>query len=308
MDRRFTGYAIAGALLASLAVPAMAQSVAIQDEVSYTQDIQPLVREFCTTCHAGDDPEGDFVLTSYDDVRQHAEQGTLLARINDEEDPMPQTGLLPKSMRHLFQRWVDGGFVNEGHGKRARSRPDYRPFTPPSIQPVDVNQRGFELLESMQGHWVGAMRLMGQDYDWMAFDYRAIAPSHVHGIFEGGTIGNLFTSFFVTDFEGTRTIMARNGGMLNGIYRTSYFVLDHVESGDDGTMYRLVDAYGGEGIMFMELTFHGDTLEFNSYTSRFGLTEPKLHMAFKAQRRHPELAAAAAAPGGFAEKYMCVGI
>ena len=53
-----------------------------QDEVSYSHDIQPIVKNFCTTCHAGDDPEGEFVLTSYADVRKYTEKGKLLKRIN----------------------------------------------------------------------------------------------------------------------------------------------------------------------------------------------------------------------------------
>ena len=271
----------------------------IRDEISYTNDIRPLVKNFCTTCHAGDDPEGEFVLTSYADVRKHVEKGKLLKRINDAEKPMPQNGLMPKYMRRMFQLWAEGGYVDKGTRKAGTARNDFAKFEPPTIVPVNINEGGFDLLENMQGHWVGSMQLMGQDYDWMAFDYRAIAPSHVHGMFEGGTIGNLFTSFFVTNFKGQRTIMARNGGILNGIYRTSYFVLDKVEYGDKSAYYRLVDAYGGKGIMWMELTFSGNTIEFNSYTSRFGLTEPKLHMAFKAKRKHPELATAAAKAVGF---------
>lgn len=288
-------------LLAPFASVALGQPAAstIRDEVSYTNEIRPIVNNFCTTCHAGDNPEGEFVLTSYADVRRHTEQGDLLKRINDAENPMPQNGLLPNYMRRLFQLWADGGFVQHGKATARQARSEYMKFTPPQIRPVNVQEKGFELLEYMQGHWVGSMQLMGQDYDWMAFDYRAISPSHVHGIFEGGTIGNLFTSFFVTQFKGTRTIFARNGGLLNGIYRTSYFVLDQVDYGEDWACYRLVDAYGGPGIMWMDLTFHGDSLEFNSYTSRFGLTEPKLHMAFKGQRKHGELAAAAARAVGF---------
>ena len=140
---------------------------------------------------------------------------------------------------------------------------------------------------------------MGQEFEWWAFDFRPISPSHIHGIFEGGTIGNLFTSFFVTEFKGKRTIMARHGGLLNGIYRTSYFVLDEVKYGSDWGYYRLVDAHGGSDIMWMELTFHRNTVEFNAYTSRFGLTEPRRHMSFRGTRRHPELAAAAAKAVGF---------
>ncbi len=274
-------------------------SAAIQDEISYTNDIRPIVNNFCTTCHAGDDPEGEFVLTSYADVRKHVEKGELLKRINDAKKPMPQNGLLPPYMRRMFQVWANGGYVNEGSRKASLESKKYAKFEPPAITPVDINRQGFEMLEYMQGHWVGSMMLMGQNIDWMAFDYRAIAPSHVHGIFEGGTIGNLFTSFFVANFKGRKTIMARNGGLLNGIYRTSYFVLDQVKYKRNEAYYRLVDAYGGKDIMWMELTFSGDKLQFNSYTSRFGLTEPKLHMAFTGRSRHPELAAAAAKDVGF---------
>lgn len=271
----------------------------IKDEVSYRNDIQPIIKNFCVTCHAGDDPEGDFVLTSYADVRKHVEAGTLLKRINDTKKPMPQNGLMPKHMRRLFQLWADSGYIDIGKKKSRITRTNMQKFVPQKITPVDIGKQGFEMLKYMQGHWVGSMNLMGVDYDWMALDYRPIAPSHVHGIFEGGTIGNLFTSFFVTNFKGKRTIMARNGGLLNGIYRTSYFVLDQVQYGKEWAYYRLVDAYGGKEIMYMELTFYGDTLEFNSYTSRFGLTEAKPHMAFKAKRKHPELAAAAAKAVGF---------
>jgi hypothetical protein len=148
------------------------------------------------------------------------------------------------------------------------------------------------------------MKLLGENYDWMSFDFRPISPSHIHGIFEGGTIGNLFTSFFIADFNGKRTIMARNGGILNGIYRTSYFVLDEVKYGRDLGYYRLVDAHGGKDIMYMELTFRGESIEFNAFTSRFGLTEPRPHMAFKGTRMHPELATNAAKAVGFPKKVI----
>ena len=138
------------------------------------------------------------------------------------------------------------------------------------VVPVDVNTDGFELLEKMQGHWVGQNTVIADEYPWFAFDYRAISPSQVHGIFEGGTMGNLLTSFFVADYKNTRTIMARNGGVLNGIYRTSYFVLDSVSHSSNGDFYRLIDANNGRAIMWMELRFKTDSLYFNAYTSKLG--------------------------------------
>ena len=294
-------FAITGVFAVAYPCDVAAQSAndSIRDEVSYTNDIKPIVNNFCTTCHAGENPEGDFVLTSYDDVRKHVEKGTLLKRINDADDPMPQNGLMSPYMRRMFKNWADQGFVNVGQAGSGKERMQMQSFEPKPITPVDVNVDGFELLENMQGHWVGSMNLMGQDFDWWAFDFRPIAPSHVHGIFEGGTIGNLFTSFFVTELAGKRTIMARNGGILNGIYRTSYFVLEAVKRGRGWTYYRLVDAYGGSDIMYMELTFQGQRIDFKAYTSRFGLTEPQLHMSFEGKRRHHELAAAAAKAVGF---------
>lgn len=177
------------------------------------------------------------------------------------------------------------------------------------VIPADINIDGFDFLEKMQGHWVGINRVIADDYPWFAWDYRAISPSHIHGIHEGGTLGNLFTSFFVTNFKGKRTIMARNGGLLNGIYRTSYFVLDKVENrNSDGKYYRLVDAVGGTDIMYMELRFKQDSLYFNSYTSNLGNRVPTRHMTFKGKKMHNELAQASATATNFPQNVVDQGL
>ncbi len=188
--------------------------------------------------------------------------------------------------------------------KELRNIAEASPTIPDSIsaevKPVNINIKGFDFLEKMQGHWVGINRVIADDFDWFAFDYRAISSSQIHGIFEGGTTGNLLTSFFVTDFKNTRTIMARNGGLLNGIYRSSYFVMDSVNYSADGDFYRLVDAEGGTNTMWMELRFIADSLYFNAYTSRLGLNfPPSRHMTFKAKKEHLELAQTAATALGF---------
>lgn len=189
-----------------------------------------------------------------------------------------------------------------GCKEKTDDTPDPEPSPTSEVIPVDVSEEGFELLEKMQGHWVGSMLILGTEYDWFAFDYRAISPSHVFGIYESGSAGNLLTSFFVTTFKGKKTIMARNGGLLNGIYRTSYFVLDSVSREPDGDFYRLVDAVGGKAVMWMELKFSNDQLRFNAYTSRLGLLDkPSTHMAFNASKRLPELSQTAAKDVGFPE-------
>lgn len=169
------------------------------------------------------------------------------------------------------------------------------------VIPVDITTDGLDFLEKIQGQWVGTNRVIATDFSWFAFDYRAISSSHIHGIFEGGTQGNLFTSFFVTNYKGTRTLMARNGGVLNGIYRTSYFVLDQVEDrSSQGKYYRFVDAIGGKNLMYFELRFKSDSLYFNAYTSNFRLRESiTRHMTFKAKRHITDLAQTAATATGF---------
>ncbi|PCE64793.1 hypothetical protein [Sediminicola luteus] len=177
------------------------------------------------------------------------------------------------------------------------SEPKPQPGQPTAVEPVDINSKGFELMQKMQGHWVGRNLVIATDYTWFGWDYRPISASHTFGIHEGGSAGNLFNSFFVSNFKGKRTLMIRNGGVLNGIYRTSYFVLDKVENNADSDYYRFVDARGGDGIMFMEYRFPKatDSLYFNAYTSNLGDRIPNRHMTFRAKRMHPELAQAAAA-------------
>lgn len=177
------------------------------------------------------------------------------------------------------------------------------------VNPTDINSEGFDFLEKMQGHWVGTNKVMTTEYDWFGWDFRAISPSHVHGIFEGGTMGNLFVSFFVTNFKNKRTIMARNGGVLNGIYRTSYFVMDKVQDlNTEGKSYRFVDAVGGQQTMSMELRFKNDSLYFNVYTSNLGNVEPTRHMTFKATKMHPTLAQTAAIATGFPQNSIDTGL
>ena len=218
------------------------------------EDIQDIVNDRCVTCHARPRPSSDLDFTIPENLQKSILEGDLLERINDADDPMPPSGIIPESERAMFSSWAEEGASTEpssnpraldrhqGHGPGGAVASEVIPF--------DISEERFEFLERMQGHWVGSMELMGQPMPWFAFDYRAIGPAHVHGIFEGGTMGNLFTSFSLAKYKGVETLIARNGGILNGIYRTSYFLLDRVEVDGASTEYRFVDAIGGENIMW----------------------------------------------------------
>lgn len=171
-----------------------------------------------------------------------------------------------------------------------------------AVVPLHLDERpeAFDFLTRMQGVWIGTNKVLSWEWPWFAFDYRPIAPGHVFGIFEGGSMGNLLTSFFVAIYKGKKVLMARNGGVLSGIYRTSYFLLDSMEQRNDGTWYRFVDAVGGAKVMYMELLFSADSLYWNAYTSRLGEhAMPSRHMTFKGQRYDAQLAQNAATQVGF---------
>lgn len=281
------------------------QEVPIQ-KVSYESHIKPIVRNYCLTCHAGKTPSARLDLSTYDNLKDATKNGELLKRINDHSNPMPKNGLMPKNERLLFLKWVKNSYKKTTDSLNSTTSQNSYNFTPPNITAINIDQpHAFDFFNKMQGHWVGKMNLMGENIPWFTFDYRATAPSHIHGMFEGGTIGNLFTAFFIANYKGTETIMVRNGGILNGIYRTSYFVLETIEQNGEETFYRFVDAYGGKQIMWIEVRFQNDKLELKVYTSRFGTyPKPTKHMVFNGRKQHLELAKTAAKIHNFPSKVI----
>lgn len=79
--------------------------------VTYTQDIQPIIFNNCLTCHNSVNPRNGLILETYAQVRNSSEFGTLIARLNDAANPMPQSGLLTADRRALFDQWKSGGYL-----------------------------------------------------------------------------------------------------------------------------------------------------------------------------------------------------
>ncbi|OHX64400.1 hypothetical protein [Flammeovirga pacifica] len=278
------------------------KEVNTEEVISYNGTIKRIIKNNCIVCHSGKRPSGDLLLTNYERVVEAVKTKDVLKRINDPNDPMPIYGMMPEKERKAIQQWAENGFELEIKNKEEKEdsikNMDNYAFNVPDIKAVDINNNGFEFLEKMQGHWVGKIFLLGQDIPWFAFDFRAINSSQIHGLFEGGSMGNLFNTFFVADYKGKTTIMLRNGGILGGIYRTSYFVLTSVK--DD--TYVFEDAYGGKQIMWVEVSFKNDSMKMLTYTSKMGLKEPSKHIEFEGKRMHSDLAVKAAKSYGFPKK------
>lgn len=81
-----------------------------ENAINYTTHIEPIVSARCTTCHGEVNPSAGLKLTTYDLVKNSAKNGTLIQRINDAANPMPQSGLLSQAERVLFDEWVKNNY------------------------------------------------------------------------------------------------------------------------------------------------------------------------------------------------------
>ncbi len=276
------------------------EDIANNSDVSYNAHVKRIISNNCLTCHSGKHPTANLQLEGYENLITAIKERGLLNRINNREHPMPTDGLMSKNERLAIQKWTENNFALDSKNNPTTSSPqniEYI-FTPPSLTAVDIDKEGFEFFEQIQGHWIGSMFLLGQDMPWFAFDFRAIDSSQVHGLFEGGSMGNLFNTFFIAEYKGVKTIMLRNGGILSGIYRTSYFVLTDVSNGE----YFFEDAYGGKEIMYVMVSFKNNEMTLLAHTSKLGSKRASKHVEFKGKRIHNDLAANAAKQLGYPSK------
>ncbi|BDD06491.1 hypothetical protein [Aureibacter tunicatorum] len=259
-------------------------------KTTYLEHIKPIIEANCLNCHSGRFASDGLSLNSYERLVAGVKERDVLRRINDKEMPMPASGMLSVEDRKAIKAWADNGFEIGEKKPVDYSHHVAEEFRAPDLKAVNIEERGFEFMEKMQGHWVGDMFLLGQDVPWFSFDFRAINTSQLHGLFEGGSMGNLFNTFFVAEYKGVKTIMIRNGGILGGIYRTSYFVLTYA----DGKEYLFEDAYGGKQVMSIKVTFKGEKMKMLAMTSKLGAKTPTRHIEFEGKRYNEDLYQAAA--------------
>jgi len=80
-------------------------------EVTFDADIKAIIVTNCTmTCHVGSAPIGGIVLSGYTNVRNQTEFGSVIARINDFDNPMPPSGAMSSEDRQKIQKWADDGY------------------------------------------------------------------------------------------------------------------------------------------------------------------------------------------------------
>lgn len=83
--------------------------------VSYSNDVWPIISSNCTSCHSGGAPQGNVSLENYDDIVIAAKNGSLLGTIKHEDgwSPMPKGGgMLNDCDISKIEIWVDDGTPN----------------------------------------------------------------------------------------------------------------------------------------------------------------------------------------------------
>lgn len=81
-------------------------------DVSYSNDVWPIINDNCTFCHSGGAPSGNVSLENYEDIVIAADNGSLLGTIKHEEgwSPMPNGGgKLSDCNIAIIEKWVNDG-------------------------------------------------------------------------------------------------------------------------------------------------------------------------------------------------------
>ncbi|MGK0252923.1 MAG: putative membrane protein [Mariniflexile sp.] len=81
-------------------------------KITYNGNVKSIINSNCTSCH-GNPPTNSapMSLTTYTEVRNAVNNRGLITRINNANNPMPQTGLMSQNNRDLIQKWVDDGLL-----------------------------------------------------------------------------------------------------------------------------------------------------------------------------------------------------
>ena len=119
-------------------------------DVSYTNDVKPIIQRSCSGCHQPATKMGGLILTSYDGIMAGGQKGPVLAAGAPEESrlvgmlngtvepPMPMGGeLLPETEIEILRRWIEEGAENDS--AEAEDTPQALSKPPVYTQPPSVD-------------------------------------------------------------------------------------------------------------------------------------------------------------------------
>lgn len=80
-------------------------------KTTYDPTIESFVTTNCLGCHGAMNPAAGLKLTNYAEVKAATESGKIVNRINDSNNPMPPTGMLPLTERQKIDKWIADGYL-----------------------------------------------------------------------------------------------------------------------------------------------------------------------------------------------------
>lgn len=83
----------------------------ITTTITYNADVKTIIDNNCVACHGAVNPNAGLSLTTYLQVKNAAENGNLIARMNNALNPMPPAAILPAQTRAVIDKWRDDGFL-----------------------------------------------------------------------------------------------------------------------------------------------------------------------------------------------------
>ena len=87
----------------------------VTEEMSYTNDILPVLETNCYGCHANIIKLGNVDLQGHEDLLEYVETGQLIGAISHDPDysPMPKSGaMLDDCTIEKFIAWIEQGALN----------------------------------------------------------------------------------------------------------------------------------------------------------------------------------------------------
>ena len=82
---------------------------------AYATDVMPILKGNCYSCHGNGESDGGVQLDSYENVKDEAQDGSLLGTISHASGypPMPEDGAkLSDCDINTIKSWIDNGMLN----------------------------------------------------------------------------------------------------------------------------------------------------------------------------------------------------
>lgn len=85
-------------------------STCITANMRFSVEIKQILQAQCDECHVSTSASYSGIpIETYAEMKEIADNGKLVGRINDQGAPMPQTGLMDKCSRQKIEAWVTDG-------------------------------------------------------------------------------------------------------------------------------------------------------------------------------------------------------